>query len=53
MSNESDDFLFEYFHIPSPDAEERIAQAWDIILALILEDYETELQKVDSSESVS
>ena len=51
MTNATNDFLFEYFYTPSPDAEERLAEAWDIILALILEDYENELQGVDSSES--
>ena len=38
----SSDFLFEYLYEPSPDAEERLAQALDLILALILEDYENE-----------
>jgi hypothetical protein len=38
----SSDFLFEYLHEPSPDAEEKLAQAWDLILALLLEDYENE-----------
>jgi hypothetical protein len=51
MQNDLEDFLFEYEYIPSPDAEERLAQAWEIILALILEDYQNELQRVDSSES--
>ena len=36
------DFSFEYEYKPSPEAEERFAQAMDIILALILEDYENE-----------
>lgn len=38
----SSDFLFEYLYEPSPEAEERFAQALDLILALILEDYESE-----------
>lgn len=38
----SSDFLFEYIYEPSPDADERFAQALDLILALILEDYENE-----------
>ena len=42
MSNADNDFSFEYEYIPSPDAEERLAEAWDIIFALILEDYENE-----------
>jgi hypothetical protein len=41
------DFVFEYEYTPSPDAEERLSQAWDLILALILEDFENE-QKTDS-----
>ena len=39
------DFVFEYIYEPSQDAEERLAQAWDIIFALILEDYENELRE--------
>ncbi len=42
-----EEFLFEYQYSRSPDAEERMAQAWDLILALILEDFENE-QKGDS-----
>lgn len=53
MQNTLEDFLFEYEHIPSPDAEERLAQAWDIILALILEDYENEVQIIDPLENTS
>jgi len=44
MSNETNDFSFEYEYIPCPDAEEQLAEAWDIILALILEDYENEIK---------
>jgi len=47
MQNLLDDFLFEYEYMPSPDDEERLAQAWDLILALILDDYENE-QKTNS-----
>jgi hypothetical protein len=36
------DFLFEYQFIPSPDAEEQLSQAWDLILSLILEDIKNE-----------
>ena len=32
------DFVFEYQYTPSPDAEERLAQAWELILTLILDD---------------
>jgi len=42
MPTADNDFSFEYEYIPSPDAEERLAEAWDIIFALILEDYENE-----------
>jgi hypothetical protein len=38
------DFLFEYQFIPSPDAEERLAQAWDLILSLIYEELIAEKQ---------
>ena len=44
MSNETNDFSFEYEYIPRRDAEERLAEAWEIILALILEDYENEIK---------
>ena len=41
----SSDFVFEYEYIPSPEAEQALAEAWDIIFALILEDYENELRE--------
>jgi hypothetical protein len=44
------DFLFEYQYEPSPDAEERLAQALDLILALILEDYENEQKEKNTLE---
>ena len=44
MSNADNDFSFEYEYTPCPDAEEKLAQAWDIIFALILEDYENEMK---------
>jgi len=40
----SSDFFFEYECITTPDSAERIVQAWDIIFALILEDFKTEEQ---------
>jgi hypothetical protein len=43
------DFFFEYQYEPCPDAEERLAQAWDIIFSLILEDYQAE-QKEESQQ---
>jgi hypothetical protein len=46
----SSDFIFEYEYIPSPDAEERLEQVWDIIFALILEDYENELRELQTLE---
>ena len=51
MSNKVDDFLFEYEYKPSPEAEERFNQAMDIILALILEDYENEQKEKSRLES--
>jgi hypothetical protein len=38
------DFVFQYEYSPAPDAEERLAEAWELILALILEDLEHELE---------
>ena len=52
MQSPTNNFSFEYEYSPSPDTEERLAQAWDIILALIWEDYENELGENDPSESV-
>jgi hypothetical protein len=47
MANDADDFLFEYLNNPSAAAEERLAQAWDLIIEMILEDFENaaELQR--------
>ena len=42
MSNAPDEFLLEYQYSPAPDAEERLAEAWEIILALLLQDLEDE-----------
>ena len=53
MTNVTNDFLFEYFYTPCRDAEEQLAEAWEIILALILEDYEKEKQGDDFSESAT
>ena len=36
------DFVLDYENSPSRDAEERLAEAWELILALILEDLENE-----------
>lgn len=44
------DFLFEYQYNPSPEAEEHFAQALDLILALILEDYEKEQKENKESD---
>lgn len=51
MSNADNDFSFEYEYTPSPDAEERLAQAWEIILALILEDYENDIREAKKLET--
>ena len=50
MQSTLEDFPIEYQYTPSPDAEERLAQAWDLILALILEDYENEQKTTSESE---
>jgi hypothetical protein len=42
MSSAPDNCLLEYQYAPSPDAEERLAEAWEIILALLLQDLEDE-----------
>lgn len=42
---DQDDFIIEYEYVPTPDAEERLTQAWEIIVELILDDYYTELNK--------
>jgi hypothetical protein len=44
------DFLFEYQYTPLPDAEERLAQAYDLILSLILEDIKVDQQPEPESE---
>ena len=38
----SSDFFFQYEYVPSPDAEEALAQAWDIIFALIVKEIQAE-----------
>jgi len=45
------DFVFEYEYNPSPDAEERLAQAWDLILSLILDDIKAEQQPEPGTEN--
>jgi hypothetical protein len=51
MENTTDDLSIEYFLNPSPDAEERLAQAFDLILSLILEDIKSEQQPEPESET--
>ena len=51
MPNADNDFSFEYKYMPSPDAEERLAEAWDIIFALILEDYENDIREAKELEA--
>ena len=51
MPKITNDFTFEYEYSPSPDAEDQLAQAWDIIFALILEDIQTEEQRDNNLES--
>ena len=38
MGQEHNDFAIEYQYIASPDAEERLAEAYDLILGLILDE---------------
>lgn len=42
MSNDAEDFIFEYLNNPASDAKEQLAEAWDLIIELIMEDYENE-----------
>ncbi len=49
MNNDSD-FVFEYTFEASPNAEQALAEAWDIIFALILEDYNNELRESQNLE---
>jgi hypothetical protein len=44
------DFVFDYQFSPAPDAEERLVQAWDLILTLIIEDLKSEQQPEPESE---
>ena len=46
------DFFFEYECITTPDAAERIGQAWDIIFSLILEDSKTEEQVKETDSDI-
>lgn len=47
------DFFFGYEYEPCPDAEERLAQTWDIIFALILEDYLEEQEALQAQDDVA
>lgn len=47
------DFSFEYQYEPSPEAEESLAQAWDIIFALILEDYQEEQEALQAQDGAA
>jgi len=42
MSNDPEDFLVQFLYQPTPDAQERLAQVWELIIKLILEDYKNE-----------
>jgi len=48
----SSDFFFEYEFVATPDSAERIAQAWDIIFSLILEDSKTEEQVKETDSDI-
>ena len=49
MSDTEQEFTFEYEYTPNRDAEERMTQAWEIILALMLEDYMSEAQSLEAN----
>ena len=50
MSNMITDFSLEYEFCPMPDAEESLAQVWDLILDLILEDIRQEQEEIKTLE---
>ena len=45
------DFVFEYVYEASPEAVQALAEAWDIIFALILEDYENDIREAKKMET--
>jgi len=51
MENTTDNLSMEYYFNPTPDVEERLAQAWDLILTLIIEDLKSEQQPEPESET--
>ena len=53
MQNTRNDFTFDYEYSPSPDAEEQLTEAWNIIFALILKDIQNEQQGETKAESES
>jgi hypothetical protein len=53
MANIRNDFSYEYEYNPSPDAEEQLAEVWDILFALILKDIQNEKQGETIAESAS
>ncbi len=50
MQNALQEFLLEYQYSPASDAEERLAEAWELILALILEDLQNEQEASSEAE---
>ena len=50
MQTALEEFPFEYQYSPAPDAEERLAEAWELILALILQDLENDQETNSESE---
>lgn len=51
MPDEKQNFLIEYDYTSSPDAEEMLTQAWDVILALLIEDAKEELSTGEQGET--
>lgn len=45
METKQEELTLEYQYSPSPYAEEMLAQVWDVILALIIEDAQKELSE--------
>ena len=53
MANTRNDFTLDYDYRPSPEAEEQLTEAWEIIFALILQDIQNEQQGGNNAESES
>ncbi|MBT7931721.1 hypothetical protein HN698_07475 [Candidatus Woesearchaeota archaeon] len=45
MTKRKSDIAIEYEYAPTPDGAERLEEAWDIIVGLIIEDFLVELEE--------